>query len=118
MTDCKHRVVVVDDDEDIRETLNELLTDQGYVVALAGNGSEALALLEGVDEPCMMLVDLTMPVMDGWELLRRLGQGQHAARFPIYVSTSSPERAPAGFPVLQKPVDVADLLQLVKRHCA
>ncbi len=112
-----HVIVVVDDDEDIRETLRDVLLHHGYRVAVAENGAQALALLDDV-APCLMLTDLTMPVMDGWELVRRLQQRTPLVGFPIVVSTSSPERAPAGFQVIAKPVDLMDVLDVVKRYCA
>ena len=110
---CTGPIVIVEDDDDIRETLRKVFVDQGYAVEVACNGQEALLLLERL-KPCLMLVDLMMPVMDGFELLSRLGS---AAGYPIYVSSSSPERAPPGFPVIAKPVDLLKLLKIVKSHC-
>lgn len=61
-----HSVLIVDDDADIRETLSDFLQDEGYDVAAVGDGAQALAFLRsGVALPCLILLDLMMPVMDG-----------------------------------------------------
>lgn len=108
--------MIVDDDEDVRESLRDLLEHVGFEVVLAAHGREALELL-GRLEPCLLLVDLVMPVMDGWELLRELERRDPPLAVPIHISTSAPSSAPAGYPVLPKPVDVQRVLEVVRRHC-
>ena len=61
-------ILVVDDDEDIRELLKDALEDKGYVVRVAENGRVGLESLQQLDHPCMVLLDLLMPVMTGNEL--------------------------------------------------
>src|SRR5215510_8699670 len=65
------RVLVVDDDQDIRDALCELLRDEGYEAIAVANGEEALTYLKGGNLPCVILLDLMMPVMDGWEFRRQ-----------------------------------------------
>jgi CheY-like chemotaxis protein len=66
-------ILIVEDDRDIAETVADILDDRGYAVVLAANGREALNLIEnGRETPALILLDLTMPVMDGWEFKRRL----------------------------------------------
>src|SRR5207248_404280 len=63
-----HEVLVVEDDTDLRQTLASILELEGYRVRAAKDGREALAMLRGGYRPSLLLVDLIMPVMDGWEL--------------------------------------------------
>jgi len=60
-------VLVVDDDQDIRDALCELLEDEGYHAVAAANGQDALVYLKSREPPCVILLDLMMPVMDGWQ---------------------------------------------------
>lgn len=112
---CKRAIVIVDDDEDIRETLGDFLEDHGFTVVLAAHGAEALDVLDRTDA-CLLLLDLVMPEMDGWELIRRLEAGNRTYP-PIYISTSAPDAAPPGYPLLPKPVDVLRILDVARQHC-
>src|SRR5690348_13526835 len=80
-------VLVVDDEPDIREIVRLFLTDAGYAVATARDGAEAL---RSVDEalPAVILLDMRMPVMDGWEFARRFRE-RHNHRAPIVVMTAA-----------------------------
>ena len=60
-------ILIVDDDKDVRIALAELLEGEGYTVAGAHNGQEALQLMRGGLHPAVILLDLMMPVMDGWD---------------------------------------------------
>lgn len=113
---CDGVVVVVDDEEDTRELLRELLEARGYHVETAEDGVAALGIVQSMPRICLMILDLVMPRMDGFEVIRRLGGASSV--FPVWVSTSAPERAPAGIPCLPKPIDVERLLSLVEAHCA
>jgi CheY-like chemotaxis protein len=117
--DARKLVLVVDDDDGIRETLCELLEEEGYSTVAAANGQEALACLrERI--PCLILLDLMMPVMDGWEFHRRLQAQALVPSVPVVVITAAGDRATRSIPdveVLAKPVRLETLLQLVARHC-
>lgn len=115
---CKGCVLIVDDEEDTRELVRELLESRGYQVATAEDGVEALAALDRLPRVCLVILDLLMPRMDGIEVLKRLGADPSRRELPVWVSTSIPDRVPAGVPCLPKPVDVARLLSLVDAHCA
>lgn len=111
-------VLVVDDDPDILEALSEILEAEGYDVTRARNGQEALERLEQT-KPALILLDLMMPVMDGWEFARRMRERYEAARRPPIivlsadrnVSTKAPELGAVGF--LAKPFELPDLLNMV-----
>jgi CheY-like chemotaxis protein len=102
------RILVVDDEVDIRESLRDALEDAGYEVLVAADGREALALL--VQRPCVVLLDLIMPVMSGGELYTAMKADSRYADIPVLVSTSDPSRAPPGVPIVRKPVVHLDRL--------
>jgi CheY-like chemotaxis protein len=115
----QRRVLVVEDDADIRGLLVALLTDEGLAVRGAAHGVEALDILR--EWPCQVIVtDLEMPVMDGWELLTRLRARAASKAIPVVVATSD-HRAARQAPslgvsaVLLKPFDIKTLTDLVAR---
>jgi CheY-like chemotaxis protein len=77
--------MVVEDDFAIRETLRELLEDQGYHVTPAANGAEALARLRSNGQPKLILLDLMMPVMNGWEFRSAIEDDPRLSRIPVIV---------------------------------
>jgi CheY-like chemotaxis protein len=115
-------VLIVDDDDDVRETLQLVLEEEGYPVATAANGREALAQLDSGTPPerlpCLVLLDLLMPIMDGWETALAIAADPRLAALEVVICTSSPQQAPAGYPVLPKPISLSALLEVVRRSCA
>ena len=115
-------VLIVDDHDDIRESLGELLTDEGYGVALAANGREALHYLRANDPPCLILLDLMMPVMNGYEFRSLQRQDPNLAGIPVAVVSGREDAAMSAAEMhavrcLVKPVDLDALLQTVASHC-
>lgn len=116
-------VLVVDDDSDIRETIAEVLSDEGYPVELASNGREALDVLGAARaKPGLILLDLMMPELDGWGFMAELEKLPVLAAIPVIVFSAhsvNPEAVGAlkvcGF--LRKPLRLHELLELVGR-CA
>jgi CheY-like chemotaxis protein len=109
-------VLVVDDEADIRETLREAVEMVGCTAVLAANGADALRLLNE-QKPCLMILDLIMPVMTGEELLEILRKEPALAQLRVVISTSAPQRAPAGIPVLPKPIDLAAFWAWIRQNC-
>jgi two-component system chemotaxis response regulator CheY len=111
----KHDILVVDDDSDGREALCDLLEMLGYRVECLRNGQEALNYLHEVSlRPRLILLDLYMPVMDGWEFMRRLQDDPAIADLPVVVlSALDRPHADHARTVLQKPVDVRLLMDTV-----
>ena len=111
-------ILVVDDDESIRDMLRGVLASAGYKVSLAADGEAALVAIEA-ERPALVLLDMRMPKVDGWEFARRLRQrGLH---LPILVMTaigdarsSAAEIEAVGY--LAKPFEVDQLLTQVARH--
>jgi CheY-like chemotaxis protein len=110
----KGTVLVVDDDASIRETMSDVLEEEGYCVLCAENGKTALELLEKA-RPNLVLLDLMMPVMSGWEVLEVLGDRDELAHIPIVVVSAM--LAPGARMCLPKPVDLGHLLQVVEHYC-
>jgi CheY-like chemotaxis protein len=109
-------VLVVDDEEDTRDTLREVVEMGGCTAVLAANGAEALKLI-AVRRPCLVILDLVMPVMSGLEVLEAMTRDPELSDIPVVVSTSAPDQAPRGVPVLAKPIDLPALWQWMERTC-
>jgi CheY-like chemotaxis protein len=110
-------VLIVDDDHDIREAMHEALCAEGYPVAVAHNGQEALELLRRQGPPSLILVDLMMPVMDGQTFVQCLRQDPVHHTVPVFLVTASGRAAMPGTQgVLGKPFDLDALLALVAAH--
>jgi len=108
------RVLIVDDDEHIRESLREAFEDEGYEAATAANGGEALDLLrQGEPRYDVAILDLVLPVLDGGGVYRAMQADAALASIPVIVSTSNPARAPAGVIVVPKPLVLERLLDTV-----
>ena len=109
-------VLVTEDDHEIREALEALLTDVGFRVLTAADGRQALELLRRVagtaDFPAVMLLDLMMPIMNGWELLGELRKDPQLSSLPVVVVSAFADQVPKQgvTAVLRKPVQVSQLL--------
>ena len=116
-----HRpVLIVEDDADLREMMAQLLALEGFGATTAANGREALEYLEQGDPPNVILLDLMMPVMDGWEFRRQQQSNPALANVPVIVlSALDPRRAADVNAVefLKKPLDFDRLLELVRHYC-
>ena len=111
-------VMIVDDDADAREALAQVLQTEGYWSFEAENGQEAIKQLRAsVHPPQLILLDLEMPVMDGWEFLARLPQLNLGRAVPIVIVITGrdPRIIPGATAVLRKPLAVAQLLSLMQR---
>jgi CheY-like chemotaxis protein len=119
-----HRILVVDDNPDNRDVLSRILELSGYAVISAMNGIHALDIAEQ-ERPDLILMDLAMPEMDGWEATSNLKTRPHLAHIPVialtgHVTSDDIRRAiHAGCQdYLAKPVDFDRLLYKVKTHLA
>jgi CheY-like chemotaxis protein len=112
------RVLVVEDELDIRELLEELLRLDGCSVSSVANGCEALTLLGGASElPDAIILDLMMPVMNGYEVLEALGREPRLAGIPVAVvsgAASQPKVVGVGA-YLRKPMDFDEIRRFVHR---
>jgi CheY-like chemotaxis protein len=115
---CKS-VLVVEDDRYIQESLRMFLEAEGYSVFSAYNGQEALQQLANIPKPCLILLDLMMPVMTGWEFLQSQKQDVIMATIPVIVVSamvdSDRPKDAAGF--IKKPIDLDRLIATVEKYC-
>ena len=114
----KTTILVVEDDADALEALGDLLESHGYGVASARNGAEALEVLGRSPLPNLIVLDLLMPTMDGWEFRRRQKNDPRIAKIPVVVVSASSAAKPIDADsILRKPVDIDRLLETVAKHC-
>lgn len=117
------RILLIEDEHDARETLKDLLELEGFTVLTAEHGLQAMDLLNQGEQPCLVFLDLMMPVMNGWEFLtivrnqkRDLLQGA-----PIVVLSAAGDVGPLsqslGCMVMKKPADIDRLLSIAREHC-
>jgi CheY-like chemotaxis protein len=111
------RLLIVDDEREIRESLEEFFQEEGFTVTTAANGVEALARLEESETPCVVLLDLLMPVLSGNEVYQAMQKEPRLNGIPVIVMTSDPSRAPSGLLIMKKPMNLARLLSTVRQHC-
>lgn len=116
-------ILVVDDDGDIRDALCLVLEHNGYRALSASNGQEALGRLRSDGAVDLILLDMMMPVMDGWGFRRSQPEGPAFVTIPVVVLTgdgraSSKAAAIGAVGYLKKPLDLGDLLAVVARHCS
>jgi CheY-like chemotaxis protein len=121
---CDRTVLVVEDDREVRDAIAEVLADCEYKAVEASNGAEALQQLRNaVIRPCLILLDVMMPTMDGWEFRAQQQRDPSVKDIPVIllsahtdVKTVAAQMQAAGF--LAKPVAVDNLLETVERFCA
>jgi CheY-like chemotaxis protein len=113
-------VLIVEDDVELRDMMAQLLTLEGFVATAVANGHEALEYLRKGDRPDIILLDLMMPVMDGWEFRRKQQSDPTLATVPVVVLSALDHRRAAevdAVAFLKKPLDFDRLLELVRRYC-
>ena len=117
------RILLVDDDADLRESLAEALEEAGYTVERAGNGQEALQKLRvhtGPERPVAVLLDLLMPVMNGWQFCQLKRRDPEMADIPVIAMSGAVSRDPTSpyyievEDFLAKPVEFEDLLHKLR----
>ena len=110
-------ILIVDDETEIRESLEEFLSDEGYVVDSAADGADALEKLTSEKPPCVVILDLLMPLVSGNEVYDKMQEDPRLSKIPVIISTSDPSRAPSGSTVMKKPINLERLLGAVRRYC-
>lgn len=112
----RHTVLVVDDEPGVRELYVDALVESGHRVDAVANGAEALERLRTGTVPCVVLTDVRMPGMDGWELSRALAGDSELSSVPVVVLTGD-RMLSFTTPARDKPFGVAELDALVERSC-
>ena len=116
-------ILIVEDDVAVREAMAVFLAGAGYEVAEAGDGAEALRYLRGSAGVGLILLDLMMPVMNGWEFRHEQAKDPALAEIPVVVVTADHGAAQKAAAVgaagcLLKPIEFPELLAFVGRYCA
>lgn len=117
------RIVIVEDDIDVRETLAEVLSEEGYETNAFSGGQAALQYLSALqDMPALILLDLMMPTMDGWEFRREQRRLGTLIAVPTVILSADGNidrnmEALEANGYLRKPIHIKTLLQLVERFC-
>jgi CheY-like chemotaxis protein len=113
-----HGILIVEDDPDIRESLRDMLEDEGFIVGTVDNGRDALVRMEA-EHPCVVLLDLMMPIMSGAEMLAEMSSHEGISAIPVVVvsawnDTTGTDGAQG---IVRKPINIEELLEHVRRHC-
>ncbi|MFN7132708.1 MAG: response regulator transcription factor [Myxococcales bacterium] len=113
-------ILIVDDDADLRDVLKQVLEDEGHVVAVARNGVEALQYLRNAVKPQLILLDLMMPTMDGWQFRTEQLKDSGLAEIPVVVLSATNQLSQRAEPLharatLNKPISIDELLAAVSR---
>jgi CheY-like chemotaxis protein len=111
------KILIVDDNRDVLSAMSDLLRIKGFSVRTAENGLEALNRMKAEDDISLVLLDLLMPVMDGWEFLSRKRSDMRIAEIPVVVISAFSSASLDGVEeVLMKPVSIEALVDVVRRH--
>ena len=118
----RRSILIVEDDADLREALSEVLRDEGYTVAMAADGREALDHLRRQSHPSLILLDLTMPVMNGWQFRAEQRQDPDLSGIPVVVLSAGDRLAEQVVPLgisdyVRKPIELSRLLRLIEQYC-
>jgi CheY-like chemotaxis protein len=122
MTDAERGILIVEDDVDVREALAVFLAGEGYKVVEAGHGAEALDQLRSAVPFCLILLDLFMPVMDGWTFRAEQLRDAALATIPVIVISADASAVRRGRELgavasMVKPIDFDALLKHVDEYC-
>jgi CheY-like chemotaxis protein len=107
-------VLVVDDNDDLREMIVALLEDHGFRTAAATNGAEAVSWLSRGLRPALIVLDLMMPVMDGWETLKWLKGERELSTIPVVIVSAGTDHPASATYFLKKPFDCDVLIQILR----
>lgn len=116
---CCHSILVVEDDDDIRNAIVDLLETEGYTTAAAVNGQDALDKLAQIPKPCLVLLDMMMPIMNGRQFLDIIMKDSQLAPLPVLIVSAVADKTntegSVGF--LKKPIDIDVVLNVVSQYC-
>lgn len=122
MPGARPNILLIEDDEDLRDAFRDLFEDEGYNVWTAANGKEGLDCLRSRGRACLIFLDLMMPVMNGWEFRLEQESDPALARIPVVVCTADTHaerkaRDLGAAAWLSKPIDAGDLVRIAEVFC-
>ncbi|MFL5786079.1 MAG: response regulator [Bacteriovoracaceae bacterium] len=120
INECCQSILVVEDDDDIRTAMIDVLESEGYHATAATNGKEALDFLHQSKKPCLVLLDMMMPIMNGREFLDKVKEDTYLAPIPVLVVSAIADKTNTNGAVgfIKKPVDIDMVLKIVNRYCS
>ena len=112
-------ILVVEDEKGIQEVLKIALKMEGYDVFTADNGKIGLEMLQKIPRPCLILLDLMMPVMNGWQFAEVISKDVTLSSIPVVIVTAYGDRAKTvpSKGILNKPIELDSLLNTIKKWC-
>ncbi len=112
-------ILVVEDDHDTRVSMRQRLEAEGYFVFSAGDGKQGLEILKRIKPPCLILLDLVMPVMDGEEFVKTIESDPQLHMIPVVLVTAFPDKAKPliAKELVKKPINLKTLLDVVEKYC-
>jgi CheY-like chemotaxis protein len=112
-------ILVIEDNKEIQESLKLALELEGYHVFTADNGLEGLDQLSKIPTPCVIILDLMMPVMDGWQFVEEVNKNLMFSTIPIVVVSAFGDKktTPKSSDYIPKPIDLEALLKTISKHC-
>lgn len=112
-------ILIVEDDKEIQNSLKIALEFEGYKVFTADNGKEGLEILGKIPTPCIILLDLMMPVMNGWEFMDIISDDLMLSTIPVVIVSAVGDKkgVPKTEGYIKKPIDLDTLLNTVSKHC-
>lgn len=114
------QILIVEDDPELREMMAQLLALEGFLPEVAGNGREALDKLRGGARPHLILLDMMVPVMDGWTFCVHQRGDPAIAPIPIVILSAAPAeslREVSAAAIVRKPFDYDSMLSTIRAHC-
>lgn len=113
-------ILVIEDDHNIRVVIRQALESEGYKVYSAANGRDGLELLKQIDQPNLILLDLMMPLMTGWEFIKAQKKHRLLRDIPVVIVSATESIQGTHVPareIIHKPFEIQELLNVVKKHC-
>lgn len=112
-------ILVIEDDHDTRVSLRQSLESEGYFVFSAANGKQGWEILQRIKPPCLILLDVVMPIMNGEEFIRAIETDPLLHVIPVVIVSAFPDLAKPliAEAFVQKPINLESLLSVVQKYC-
>lgn len=111
-------VMIVEDNADLRHLYQLAVRNEGFKSLAAGDGQDALQILRTTEDlPRLIILDLMMPIMDGWQFLEEKEKDPAIKSIPVVVCSASRDSIPTGLQFIRKPVDLSKLVELLHQYC-
>jgi CheY-like chemotaxis protein len=112
-------ILIIEDNKEIQDSIKMALEIDGFKVFTANNGKEGIDILGKIPTPSLILLDLLMPVMNGWEFMEELNKDIMHSTIPVVIVSALADKqtTPNATGYIQKPIDLDKLLKIAEKHC-